>query len=429
MKSAPENPPGRSRTAVLAAAGTAFLLLASACGGSESGSGASDSGGAGSGGGGPITVGSILDETGPLNIYGKAMADATKLAVKDINDNGGVLGRQLKLVSYDAQSDNAKYTQYATQLAQRDKASVMMGGVTSASREAVRPVANRTKTLYFYNEQYEGGVCDKGTFNTGVVPSQQLAALIPYAVQHYGKKLYVVAADYNYGRISADWVSKYATEAGAQVARSEFIPLESSDFGSVINNLQSARPDVVVSLLVGGNHIAFYRQFASTGLSKQMHIVSPTFGLGNEQVVLSPAEASGITVAFPYLQELGTADNKKFVDTWHQAYGADYPYITDSAVAVWNGWHLWAEAVKKANTLDRAKVTEALESGISVAAPSGTVAMDGPSHHVTQSVSIAQTNDKKGFSVLDTKQAVPPSYEKSVCDLVKNPNTNKQFTP
>lgn len=427
MKLAPQNRSGRSRAATLAAAGAAFLVLTSACGGS--GSGGSPNSGSGAGGGGPVTVGSILDETGPLNIYGKAMADATKLAVKDINDSGGVLGRQIKLVSYDAQSDNAKYTQYATQLAQRDKASVMMGGVTSASREAVRPIANRTKTLYFYNEQYEGGVCDKGTFNTGVVPSQQLAALIPYAAQHHGKKIYVVAADYNYGRISADWVRKYAAEAGAQVVGSEFIPLESSNFGSVINNLQSSRPDVVVSLLVGGNHIAFYRQFASTGLSKQMHIVSPTFGLGNEQVVLSPAEASGITVAFPYLQELNTADNKKFVDTWHQAYGANYPYITDSAVAVWNGWHLWAEAVKKANSLERDKVTAALESGISIAAPSGTVTMDGPSHHLTQSVSIAQTNDKKGFSVVDTKQAVPPSYEKSVCDLVKNPSTNKQFTP
>jgi urea transport system substrate-binding protein len=411
----------RTRLAISASAAAALLLFASACGGSG-GSSADD-------GTGPIKVGSILDATGPLNIYGTAMVDSTNLAIKDINDNGGVLGRQLQLVSYDAQSDNAKYTQYATTLASKDQVSVIMGGITSASREAVRPVADRSKTLYFYNEQYEGGVCDQNTFNTGVVPSQQLAALIPYAAENFGKKIYVVAADYNYGHISADWVTKYAEEAGAQVVNTEFIPLESSDFGSVVNNLQSAKPDVVVSLLVGGNHIAFYRQFASTGLGQSMHLVSPTFGLGNEQVVLSPAESQGIVVAYPYFQELSNPTNQQFVDTWHQAYGADYGYITDSAVTVWNAWHLWAEAVEQAKSLGRDAVIEALQSGMSMDSPSGQVSMNGPSHHVTQSVSIAQTNATNGFDVLETAADVAPSYEDSVCDLVKNPDTNKQFTP
>lgn len=410
-----------------AAAVAAALLLVTACGGSSNSSGSGASGAASAGT--PLKVGSVLDETGPLNIYGKAMADATKLAIKDINDSGGVLGRKLELVSYDAQSDNAKYTQFATQLAQRDKVAVIQGGITSASREAIRPVTNRTKTLYFYNEQYEGGVCDKNTFVTGVVPSQQLKALIPYAVNKFGKNVYVIAADYNYGRISADWVAKYASEAGGRVVKSEFIPLESSDFGSVINNLQSAKPDVVVSLLVGGNHIAFYRQFASTGLGASMGLVSPTFGLGNEQVVLSPAESKGIIAAFPYVQELDNPENKKFVQMWHQEYGKDYAYITDSAAAVWNGWHLWAEAVKKAGSAERDEVVKALESGISIKAPSGTVAMDGASHHVTQPVSIAETNASKGFGVLDSQAAVPPAFEQSVCDLVKNPDLNQQFTP
>ena len=421
MNHIPASRPVRRRTAALASGGAALMLVASACGGGSGGGGdAADSSG-------PIAVGSILDETGALNIYGIAMSHATDLAIKDINDNGGVLGRQLELTSYDAQSDNAKYSQYAAQLGQRDQVSVIMGGITSASREAIRPVADRLGIPYFYNEQYEGGVCDKNTFLTGVVPSQQLAALIPYAVENYGTNLYVVAADYNFGRISADWVAQYAEEAGAQVVGTEFIPLESSDFGSVINNLQSAQPDVVVSLLVGGNHIAFYRQFASTGLSDQMPIVSSTFGLGNEQVVLSPAEAKGITVAYPYVQEVENPANEEFVAAWQEAYG-DEP-VTDSAVAVWNGWHLWAEAVTQADSLEPEAVTEAMESGVSIDGPSGTVAMDGPSHHVTQNVSIAQTNDQNGFTVVETTEAVPPSYEQEVCDLVENPDTNEQFTP
>ncbi|MEZ2349812.1 ABC transporter substrate-binding protein [Caballeronia sp. RCC_10] len=377
----------------------------------------------------PILVGSVLDETGGLNIYGKAMVDATKLAIKSINDAGGVLGRPLKLISYDAQSDNAKYTTYANQLALRDRVAVIMGGITSASREAIRPIADRNKTLYFYNEQYEGGVCDKNVFLTGIVPSQQIAPLVDWAIKNGKKKFYVLAADYNYGHISADWVREYVAKAGGNVAGVDFIPLNVSEFGSVVSKLQEAKPDVVVSLLVGGNHIAFYRQFASAGLSNRMQIVSATFGLGNEQVVLSPNEANGIVVAFPYFQELKGSANDKFRDAWSKAYGANYPYITDSAVAVWNGWHLWASAVAKAGSTDREKVIAALETQPAFDSPSGKVSVDAGTHHVIQSVHIAKANDAHGFTIIGEQEAVAPSYERSVCDLKARPNTAKQFTP
>jgi branched-chain amino acid transport system substrate-binding protein len=192
------NAKGLRRWALCAGAAVAAAGVIAGCGSGDSGGGSGDGKDAG-----PIVVGSILDQTGPLNIYGTAMQHATEFAIDDINANGGVLGRKLKLVSYDAQSAQEKYTQYASQLALKDKAHVVMGGIVSASREAIRPILSRNKVLYFYNEQYEGGVCDKNTFNTGIVPSQQLRALIPWAVKNLGPKLYVVAADYNYGQISA----------------------------------------------------------------------------------------------------------------------------------------------------------------------------------------------------------------------------------
>jgi branched-chain amino acid transport system substrate-binding protein len=87
-----------------------------------------------------------------------------------------------------------------------------------------------------------------------------------------------------------------------------------------------------------------------------MKIVTATFGLGNEQVVVAPNEAKDIVAVYPYFQEVDSAINREFVSMWHKAYGNDYPYITDSAVTVWNGWHLWAKAVQKAGSTDRDKV-------------------------------------------------------------------------
>jgi urea transport system substrate-binding protein len=376
-----------------------------------------------------IAVGSILDATGPINIYGLPMIDATKFAVDSINEAGGVLGRKLRLLETDCQSNNQVYAQNAVKLVLDNKVPVLMGGITSASREAVRPVVDKYPTVYFYNEQYEGGVCDKMVFCTGVTPAQQLGVLVPWAAKQHGKKFYTLAADYNYGHISADWVKVYLKAAAGELAGEEFIPLDVVNFDSVIQRLQTAKPDVVMSLLVGGNHIAFYRQFAAAGLKGKMNIVSATFGLGNEQVVLKPEEAEGIVVIYPYFQELDNPANQDWVAAWHKRFGANYTYITDSACTVWNGWHLWAAAVNKAKSLERDKVIAALESNLTFASPEGMIKLDPKSHHVVHSVHLAKVNDKNGFSIMQSFANVEPEDTMKVCDLLANPNEHKQYTP
>jgi ABC-type branched-subunit amino acid transport system substrate-binding protein len=80
------------------------------------------------------------------------------------------------------------------QAALKDKVSVVHGGITSASREVIRPVLDRFKMLYFYNTQYEGGVCDRNQFDTGVTPAQTVEKLVPYAMKKLGKKVCVIIA-------------------------------------------------------------------------------------------------------------------------------------------------------------------------------------------------------------------------------------------
>ena len=90
-----------------------------------------------------IKFASILDLSGGLDIYGAPMAETTKMAIDDINTAGGLLGREVELTLYDAQSTIQFYTQYATQAAAGDRAHTVHAGITSASREAIRPTLAR----------------------------------------------------------------------------------------------------------------------------------------------------------------------------------------------------------------------------------------------------------------------------------------------
>ena len=106
-------------------------------------------------------------------------------------------------------------------------------------------------------------------------------------------------------------------------------------------------------------------------MKKEIPIASQTFGDGGELLMMPPAVAEGVTVCYNYLDEVDTPANKAFLERFKAKFGNDYGYIGDLGVDEYQGLWLWAEAVKKAGTIDREPVIKALESGISIAGPAG----------------------------------------------------------
>lgn len=372
-----------------------------------------------------IKLGSVLDNSGNLDIYGKPMVLATRLAVDEINAGGGLLGRRIKLIQYDTQSDIALYTKFAQQLARSDKVDVVHGGITSASREAIRQTFKRSNTLYFYNVLYEGGVCDRNVVVSGTTPAQAVEPIVERAMKQWGNRAYVLAADYNYGQITAKWLAHYIEQRKGTVAKTDFFPLDVADFGSTIAKIQQEKPNWVVSALVGGSHMSFYRQWAASGMNKKIPLASTTFGVGNEHLALSPAEGDGILIAGNYSQESPLPANKAFLATWQKKFG-DTKIVHEIAVSQYQGIKLWAECVRKAGSLDRAAVLKAIESGVSIEGPAGTVTIEPKTHHCALDINVMEVRNQK-LMILETVKQRPPSDTAQYCDLLKNPNENRQF--
>ncbi|MCY4286667.1 MAG: transporter substrate-binding protein [Thiotrichales bacterium] len=369
----------------------------------------------------PIRFVSILDQSGGLDIYGKPMVDTTRMAVDEINAAGGLLGREVELKVYDPQSSIQFYTQYATQAAVGDKADVVHAGITSASREAIRPTFSRYQTLYFYNVQYEGGVCDLNNFCTGSTPAQTVEKLVPHTMNKWGKKVYIVAADYNYGQITAQWVRKFVADNGGETVETEFFPLDVTNFGPTIKKIQAAKPDMVMSALVGGAHVSFYRQYAAAGMNRNVPIASTTFGVGNEHKLISAAEGDGMICAYSYFEEIDTPANRDFVARFKAHRGEGAPGLNELATRSYEGAWLWAEAVKQAGTAERMPVIEALRAGLSYNGPSGRVTIDPKTNHARQNVYLAELKNQT-FDILEVHEDQPPADTLLVCDLVADPN-------
>jgi urea transport system substrate-binding protein len=375
----------------------------------------------------PIKIGSIFDLTGDLNIYGIHQSRALHLAVEKINQEGGLLGRKVEIVESDAQSQQAKYTQYANALLMRDRISALFAGLTSSAREAIRPIARRANIPYFYSSLYEGGACDKQTFITGPSASQQLGVLIPWAIKTYGRRLFVMAPDYNFGTISTEWIKRYAADNQAEVVGTDILPLTVTDYSPTIQKIQVAKPDVVVALPVGANQTGFLEQFAAAGLKQKIALVSTNYGSGNQQIALSVDAARGIVVSPEYVSSAANPQNDAFKQAWQAKFETKDPIIGE-AVDVWNAALLWASAVKKAGSIETNKVIAALESGLVLDSPNGTIELDPRSHHLVQSIFIAKGNDKRDFDIIETRSRVAPVFEQKVCDLIAHPELAKHFT-
>ena len=299
----------------------------------------------------PIKLGILEDQSGNFAIAVIPKIYAYQLAVDEINAKGGVLGRQLKIIHYDTQSDNTRFQEFARRLTQQDKVDVIFGAFSSASREAIRPIMDRAKQLYFYNNQYEGGVCDSNVFVTGAVPEQQFSTLIPWMMEKYGKKVYTIAADYNFGQISAEWVRNIVKENGGTMVGEEFIPLSVSQFSQTIQNIQKAKPDVLVTLLVGANQASFYEQQASANLNFPM-ASSVNVGQAYEHKRFKAPALKDMYVTANYVEEVVSPAS----DDFKKRFRAKFPqveYINQEAANAYDAIYLYKAGVEKAGSTDQ----------------------------------------------------------------------------
>jgi len=376
----------------------------------------------------PVKIGLLEDQSGNFAIAVIPKIQATQLAIEEINAKGGILGRQIKLTHYDTQSDNTRFQEFARRLIQQDKVDVIFGAFSSASREAIRPIMDRGKQLYFYNNQYEGGVCDANVFVTGAVPEQQFSTLIPWMMQKYGKKVYTIAADYNFGQISAEWVRNIVKQNGGTMAGEEFIPLSVSQFSQTIQNIQKAKPDVLVTLLVGANQASFYEQQASANLSVPM-ASSVNVGQAYEHKRFKAPALKDMYVTANYIEEIDSPASNDFKKRFHAKF-PDAPYINQEAANAYNVVYLYKAAVEKAKSTDMKAVRKALESGdICTDGPSGKVCIDPKSHHQSHTIYLVHVKADHSVEIPKVWDDIKPYWLGEVgCDLSKKDDFS-QYTP
>lgn len=377
----------------------------------------------------PIKLGVLEDQSGEFVVPTIAKVRAIQMAADEINADGGIAGRKLELVIYDTQSDNTRHQEMMRRVLQRDKVDVVFSGFSSAAREAYRPIVKQFDGFAFYNNQYEGGVCDANMVITGAVPEQQFSTLIPWLMEKYGKRVYILAADYNFGQISAEWVRHFVAQEGGEVVGEDFIPIGVSQFSNNIQNIQRTKPDFVVTLLVGTAQASYYEQALAANLKLPM-ASSVNVGQGYEHKRFKAPSLAGMYVTTNFIQEIDTPEAKAFVEKWH-AIHPNEPYINQEAENSYHAVYLYKQMVERANgSTNKGDLRKVIAEGdVCVDAPEGRVCIDPKSQHVSHTIYLARVEDDHSVSFPHVWENVEPYWLGEVgCDLTQD-DPYAQYTP
>ena len=355
----------------------------------------------------PIKVGVLHSLSGTMAISETSVVDATLLAIDEINERGGLLGRKVVPVVVDGQSDWPTFALEAERLIAEEEVSVIFGGWTSASRKTMKPVFEEYNHLLFYPVQYEGLEQSPNIVYTGAAPNQQVLPAINWAFENLGTKFFLVGSDYVFPRSANAIMKERINELGGEILGEEYRILGDRNFVEIVDKIAKTKPDVILNTINGDSNLGFFNELRKKGIDPET-IPTISFSIAEDEIRhLGVMTMSGDYAAWNYFQSIDLPENKVFVQNFKNKYGPNR--VTDDPMeAGYIGVYLFAKAVEKAGSDDVNAIRDAVK-GITFAAPEGIVGVDPITQHLSKTFRIGQILEDGQFKIVySTEEPIHP---------------------
>jgi urea transport system substrate-binding protein len=351
----------------------------------------------------PIRVGLLHSSTGAMKISEESMKDAEVLALEEIRQNGGLLGRDVEWVVRDGRSDWPTFAREAQRLIDDEKVSVIFGCWTSASRKSVKPVVEQRSHLLVYPMAYEGLEQSPNILYTGAAPNQQVIPAVSWCFETLkARKFYLVGSDYVWPHCVNEIIKDQLKALGARCVGESYILFGSSEAAASVEAVQKSSPDVIISTVVGDSNAAFYLQLQAAGVPPQ-RVPVLSFSVAEDELRKLPVRAMvGDYAAWDYFQSIDRPENREFVRKFRARYGLDR-VTSDVIEAAYYSVHLWAQAVVEAESESVANVLKTIRRQ-SLNAPEGIVSVDDETQHTWRPVHIGRIKADGQFDLVWTSE-------------------------
>ncbi|MDS1030917.1 ABC transporter substrate-binding protein [Bacillota bacterium LX-D] len=319
-----------------------LLTFITGCGGqSSSGSGQDDE----------IKIGFLGALTGEVASYGINTLKGMKMAADEINADGGVLGKKIRIIEADNRGDKGEIANVTQKFITRDKVAAIIGDPTTGGTKVAAQIAQQGKVVLLSAGAVGTGVVEIGDyiFRNTLLDSVAAPVVVKYLKENMGwEKVAIVTSknnDYSVGQTKV--FKKALSENGVEVVTEEFIQDKDTNFSGQVTNIKAKNPDGIVFTgyyTEGGLLMAeAYKQ----GL--KVNLVGGDGLLSDVLIKLGGKGVEGSMTFAGFSPEKPDENTKKFIDTYKTKYNEE----PDMFVAQgYDAVKIIAEAIKKANSTD-----------------------------------------------------------------------------
>lgn len=305
-----------------------------------------------------IKIGVVLPLTGTFAIYGEQSLRGAQLAVDEINNAGGVLGRSIELVVRDNQTNPAKSVKFSRELIQQYQVFSLLGPVSSASRYAMSEVAEEFKTPLFYGIDYEGRHYSRYLVCYSTIPEHYIEPIVPYLIENVGNKFYIFGYDYIWPHRMSERIIESVEEHGGTIENTEFTAFGVGNYSPVFERIKQSGANSLMLILPGGDGFNFLSQMKSFNFEREIQVVA--FAADETYLAnLDSASLDGVLTALHFFNSLETPEAKAFVNNYQKKFGED-AVATYSSKAHYDLIYLLAASLEEIGEVDREKLLDAL---------------------------------------------------------------------
>jgi urea transport system substrate-binding protein len=322
-----------------------------------------------------LRVAFVVPLQGPTGLYGPSCLACGQLAVEELNRADGIAGRAVELVVVDAGRDPEVVADEVGDLVDSGRVEAVAGWHISAVRVAVtRRIGGRV--VYAYAAMHEGRDDTPGVFMLGERPVNQLLPAAHWMREQLGVGRWaVVGNDYVFPRVTAATARAALRGTPSTIVSESYVPLGTTNFRGVLDELDPLRVDGVIMLLMGQDAVHFNRQFARLGLSETIHRLSPAV---EENTLLGGGAGAhdGLYAAAAYFDGLGTVESAELGTAYQQRFGPWAPALNAVGESCYEAIRFLARMGQVCGSIDVTAV-RAMAPGHFYDSPRGLLRLDG----------------------------------------------------
>ena len=307
----------------------------------------------------PVRVGLVSSKSGVFAQQGEEVIRAIQFAIDEANAKGGVDGRKVEVQIADDEGTPDAGRRVAEKLA-RDGYNLLIGAIPSSISLALAPNLERWNAAYFVvaskSDKITGDTCKARVFRTNHSDAMDIAMIGEWAKGFKEKTYASLAADYVWGRDSAESFARSVKAQGKEVKLQLYAPLGTKDFSPFIAQLKEANVDAIWVAETGRDAIAFVKQAQEFGLIPKTRLIGHAL-IQNFMINATERALEGTPGTTGYTPDLDNPRNKAFVASWKAKFNR---LPTDNEGQAYNGAQVMFEGVKKAGSAQPADVAKAL---------------------------------------------------------------------